>query len=195
MDLLSAAITLALVIDPIGNIPAFLAALENTSAERRSRVILREMCIALLILILFLFFGERMLAALNISGPALSVAGGVVLFLVSLNMIFPTRGMAFSREERGEPFITPLAVPLAAGPSAMTAVMLLGSREPDRIWLWFLALLIAWSVSAVTLLAGDQLRRLLGDRMISALEKLMGMILTTIAVQMLLEGVREFWRT
>lgn len=195
MDLLSAAITLALVIDPIGNIPAFLAALENTPAERRRRVILREMCIALLILILFLFFGERMLAALNISGPALSVAGGVVLFLVSLNMIFPTRGMAFSREERGEPFITPLAVPLAAGPSAMTAVMLLGSREPDRIWLWFLALLIAWSVSAVTLLAGDQLRRLLGDRMISALEKLMGMILTTIAVQMLLEGVREFWRT
>ncbi len=195
MDLLSAAITLALVIDPIGNIPAFLAALENTPAERRSRVILREMCIALLILALFLFFGKRMLAALNISGPALSVAGGVVLFLVSINMIFPARGMGFGREERGEPFITPLAVPLAAGPSAMTAVMLLGSREPDRIWLWFLALLIAWSVSAVTLLAGDQLRRLLGDRMISALEKLMGMILTTIAVQMLLEGVREFWRT
>lgn len=194
MDLLSAAITLALVIDPIGNIPAFLAALENTPAERRSRVILREMCIALLILVLFLFFGERMLAALNISGPALSVAGGVVLFLVSLNMIFPTRGMGFSREERGEPFITPLAVPLAAGPSAMTAVMLLGSREPDRIWLWFLALLIAWLVSAATLLAGDQLRRLLGDRMLSALEKLMGMILTTIAVQMLLQGVREFWR-
>jgi multiple antibiotic resistance protein len=195
MDLLSAAITLALVIDPIGNIPAFLAALENTPPERRSRVILREMCIALLILALFLFFGKRMLAALNISGPALSVAGGVVLFLVSINMIFPARGMGFSREERGEPFITPLAVPLAAGPSAMTAVMLLGSREPDRIWLWFLALLIAWSVSAVTLLAGDQLRRLLGDRMISALEKLMGMILTTIAVQMLLEGVREFWRS
>jgi MarC family membrane protein len=195
MDLLSAAITLALVIDPIGNIPAFLAALENTPAERRSRVILREMCIALLILVLFLFFGERMLAALNISGPALSVAGGVVLFLVSLNMIFPTRGMGFSREERGEPFITPLAVPLAAGPSAMTAVMLLGSREPDRIWLWFLALLIAWLVSAATLLAGDQLRRLLGDRMLSALEKLMGMILTTIAVQMLLQGVREFWRS
>lgn len=195
MDLLSAAITLALVIDPVGNIPAFLAALENTPAERRSRVILREMCIALLILILFLFFGERMLAALHISGPALSVAGGVVLFLVSLNMIFPSRGMGFSREERGEPFITPLAVPLAAGPSAMTAVMLLGSREPDRIWSWLLALLIAWSVSAATLLAGDQLRRLLGDRMLSALEKLMGMILTTIAVQMLLQGVRDFWRS
>lgn len=193
MDLLSAAVTLTLVLDPFGNIPAFLAALAHVDAERRRRVIIREMLIALVFLLVFLFGGRVLLEALGVEQSALGIAGGVVLFLVSISMIFPGR-LPLHEGAGSEPLIVPLAVPLTAGPSAMATVMLLASGAPERMLEWLAAVLIAWGFSAVILTLSADLRRLLGERTLIAIERLMGLVLTAVAVQMLLSGLREAFR-
>ncbi|WP_319416242.1 MarC family protein [Marispirochaeta aestuarii] len=192
MFIISNAITLLLVMDPFGNIPAFLALLSNMDPGRRRRVILRELIIALAILIIFLLFGGYILKGMHISEPALSIAGGLILFLIALKMIFPetVRGQGISGDE--EPLIVPLAVPLIAGPSTIVMLTLLATRHPDRITETFLALLIAWLSTVLILLLSDLLRTLMGTRILKAIERLMGMILTTVAVQMLLSGIAEY---
>jgi len=192
MTVLSAVITLILVMDPFGGIPIFLSLLKHSSARRRRMIILREMVIALGILVLFLFFGKFILSGLHISQPALNISGGVILFLIALRMIFPRRTKEEDNGESEEPIVVPLAVPLIAGPSTLATVILLATGYPDAILSWMFALLIAWSAALLVLLSGDLLRKLLGDRVLQAIERLMGMILTTMAVQMLLSGVREF---
>lgn len=193
MNIFSAAITLILVLDPIGNIPAFLAILSPVDAERRARIVLRESLFAFLILTLFLFGGQHILHGLNITAPALGVAGGIILFLIAIKMIFPPEGGAAPKERPlGEPFIVPLAIPLVAGPSALTTVTLLGSQEPGRIWEWFIALIIAASITMIILLFANQLRKLLGQKGLLAMERLMGMVLTTVAVQMFLNGLEAY---
>ncbi len=122
----------------------------------------------------------------------MSISGGVILFLIALKMIFSAPDAVFGPVPGGEPFIVPLAVPLIAGPSAMTTVLLLGSREPGRLLEWLLALVCAWAISMVILLGATVLIRLLGDKVLVALERLMGMLLTAVAVQMFMSGVREF---
>lgn len=193
LTLLSAAITLFLIMDPVGNAPVFLAVLAEVPEDRRRRIILRELLIALAILVMFLLVGRHILTAMNISPPALSIAGGVVLFLMSLRMIFPRPGQSPAGGRLGEePFIVPLAMPLVAGPAAMAMVVLFATREPDRLLTWLGALLAAWAVTAAVLLAADRLHRLLGDRGVRALVRLMGMILIVMAVQMLLDGTGAF---
>ena len=155
-------------------------------------IILREMVIALGILVLFLFFGKVILSGLHISEPALSISGGLILFLIALRMIFPRQTQEEDHGIEEEPILVPLAVPLVAGPSTLATVMLLATGYPDAILRWVFALLIAWSAALLVLLSGDLLRKLLGNRVLQAIERLMGMILTTMAVQMLLSGVREF---
>jgi multiple antibiotic resistance protein len=192
MTILSAAITLVLVMDPFGNIPIFLSLLSDIEKRRRPRIILREMLIALGILVVFLFSGRYILSAMHIGEPALSIGGGVVLFLIALRMMFPSTRDTTAEYHGEEPLIVPLAVPLVAGPSAMATVILLATQNPDRMGEWLLSLVIAWLVSAIILLFAEVLRRYLGRRLINALERLMGMILTTLAVQMLLTGIRNF---
>ena len=192
MTILSAVITLILVMDPFGGIPVFLSLLKHSPGRRRRIIILREMAIALAILVLFLFFGKYILSGLHISEPALNISGGVILFLIALRMIFPRRTQEEENGESGEPIVVPLAVPLIAGPSTLATVMLLATGYPGTILRWMFALLIAWSAALLVLLSGDLLRKLLGNRVIQAIERLMGMILTTMAVQMLLSGVQEF---
>jgi multiple antibiotic resistance protein len=192
MSILSAAVILTLVLDPFGNAPVFRAVLGNVPKERRVRIIVREMLIALLILALFLFFGRTLLTAMNLTPPALAIAGGVVLFLVAIRMIFPGPGGLNILGDDGEPFIVPLAMPLIAGPATITLVVLFTTREPDRLMEWLAALLIAWTVSAVVLLFADYLLGRIGESGQRALTRLMGMILTAIAVQMLLNGIGEF---
>lgn len=192
MTILSAAITLVLVMDPIGNIPIFLSLLSHVEKRRRQRVLIREMIIALGILVLFLFAGRYILSALHIGEPALSIGGGVVLFLIALRMMFPSPKDTTAEYHGEEPLIVPLAVPLVAGPSSMATVILLATQSPDRMMHWLLALGIAWFVSALVLVFAEVLRRYLGRRLIAALERLMGMILTTLAIQMLLSGVRMY---
>lgn len=192
MTIYTAAITLFLVLDPLGNVPVFLSVLSHIDAKRRRRIIVREMLVALVILAAFLFFGKFILAGMHISQPALSIGGGVVLFLIAIRMIFPTGSWDSAEPGDEEPLIVPLAVPLVAGPSAMATLILFATQEPDRIGEWFLALLIAWGAGSIVLVASDFLRRHLGRRALNAIERLMGMILITMAVQMLLSGVELF---
>lgn len=192
MSVFAAAVTLFLVMDPVGNIPMFLSLLAQVAEHRRKRVILRELLIAFLVLALFLFFGKFILSALHITEPALGIAGGVVLFLIAVRMVFPWGRDQSVETQVGEPLIVPLAIPLIAGPSAMATVILLSNQAPGRIWTWFLALVIASVAALVVLLSAEVLRRRLGARFLTAIERLMGMILATLSVQMLLTGIREY---
>lgn len=193
MTLYSAALTLLLVMDPLGNVPMFLSILNNVNPHRRKRIILRESFFALIILTLFLFFGKYILEGMHISSPALSVAGGIILFLISLPMIFHQEEANRRPKQIGEPFIVPLAIPLVAGPSTLAMVMLLANQEPARIGLWFIALLIAWIICTLVLVFAENLRKILGEKGLLAVERLMGMILTTMAVQMFLTGIDQFF--
>ncbi len=191
MTLYSATITLLLVMDPLGNIPAFLSVLNHVPIAKRRNIILRETFIALIILVLFLFFGQYILEGMNISQPALEIAGGIILFLIAVRMIFPHEDHEEKPRKLADPFIVPLAVPLVAGPSTMTIVMLLAKQAPYDMTRWFIALLIAWSISTIVLVFADYLRKVLGERGLLAIERLMGMILTTMAVQMFLSGFEQ----
>jgi multiple antibiotic resistance protein len=190
MTLLSAAMLLFLVMDPLGNIPFFVAALKTVDPTRQTRVVVRELLIALLVLILFLFLGRHILNALGISEPALTLSGGVILFLIALRMIFPSTERSMREEVHGEPFIVPLAIPYVAGPSALATELLLMSQHPDRWTDWLGALTLAWLGTSLILLCASWLRRVLGEKGVVALERLMGMVLVAVAIQMLLTGIR-----
>jgi multiple antibiotic resistance protein len=189
----SATITLLLVMDPLGNIPLFLSALKPVDPAKRQKTVIRESLIALFILGCFLFFGKYILDAMRISENALSISGGIILFLIAIRMIFPHEERMIKMANHGDPFIVPLAIPLVAGPSTMAMVMLLASQEPEKISLWALALFIAWLISTLVLMGANRLSRVLGSRGLLAIEKLMGMILTTMAVQMFMTGVAGFF--
>ena len=196
MTIISAALLLFLVMDPVGNIPLFLVVLQNFDPARQKRIIVRELLFALAALILFLFTGRYLLVLLNISESALTMAGGIILFLIAIKMIFPaTMGhVAQDTDIEGEPFIVPLAIPFIAGPSALAAVLFIVSRDTSRWPEWLLAILIAWAVSGLILFAASRLSQFLGKRGIVAMERLMGMILTAIAVEMMMNGAGEFLR-
>jgi multiple antibiotic resistance protein len=195
MELLSAIVTLFLVMDPIGNVPVFSTYLQDVDEHRRTPVVARESVIALMILMFFLFFGPLLREILHIEQPAIQISGGVLLFLIALDMIFPgaTRTVThLDRTTAGEPFIVPLATPLLAGPSSIATIMIFASRQPARLWLWLIALVAAWVVVATILLVSPALARRLGARGLTACERLMGMVLTVIAVQMFLDGLAVF---
>lgn len=192
MTVFSASFLLFLVMDPFGNIPFFLAALKSVDPSRQRRIIIRELLIALVVLIVFLFFGQYILKLLGISEPSLTMSGGIILFLIAIKMIFPPPGGLHEETVGGEPFIVPLAIPYVAGPSAMAALLFIMSREPQRWPEWLLALFITWLVSGFIIFMGTGLRRFLGKRGLVAIERLMGMILITISVQMLMTGIAKF---
>jgi len=187
----SATILLLLITDPFGNIPIFSAALKHVAPERRSRVIVREILIAFAVLLTFMFAGDRFLRIMNLSDLSLQMAGGVVLFLIALRMIFPPPA-GETAELAGEPLIVPLAIPAVAGPSAMATVMLLVSQQPERRLEWIAALTVTMLVGAVILLLAERIQRLLGDRVVVAIERLMGLILVAVSVEMMLRGVKLF---
>ncbi|MDX1380332.1 MAG: YhgN family NAAT transporter [Xanthomonadales bacterium] len=193
MDIVSAATLLFLVMDPLGNVPIFLSVLDNVAPERRTRIIVRELLLALGVLVLFLFFGRYLLGFLQLSQEAIRIAGGIILFLIALKMVFPVPRSAHAEEPiDGEPLLVPLAVPLVAGPSAMAMVMLLATNDPSRMGEWLVALLAAWLLTSLILVSATGLKRLLGRRGLVAMERLMGMLLIAIAVQMLLEGISAY---
>jgi multiple antibiotic resistance protein len=192
MDTVSAFVTLLFVMDPLGNIPIFLAVLKDVEAKRRQWVIFREMLIALGVLLLFLYAGSAMLEVLNLRQESISIAGAIILFLIALRMIFPSPHGMLGDTPDGEPFIVPLAIPMVAGPSALAITMLLVHKDPDRMLDWTFAVVGAWGVCAVLLMASPLLLRALGARGLIAMERLMGMILVIIAVQMFFDGVQKF---
>jgi multiple antibiotic resistance protein len=192
MTFWSAVILLFLVLDPLGNVPIFVSVLARVEPRRRTRVITRELLIALLVLLVFLVAGEWVLRVLQVTDPALTISGGVILFLIALRMIFAAPEAVFGEEPGEEPFIVPLAVPLVAGPSALAMVLLLVARDPRRIAMWLAALLVAWFATAVILLLSAPLSRALGSRGLAAIARLMGLILITVAVQLFLNGLSRF---
>lgn len=194
MNIYTATITLILVMDPLGNIPLFLSILKNTQPKRQAWIIFRESLIAFFILTLFLFFGGHIMKGLHLTEPALNIAGGIILFIIALRMIFPHPDTPITDVVAAEPFIVPLAVPLTAGPTSMATVLLFASQDPHHMGSWFIALTIASAVFLVTLLCAPFLMRILRERGLTAIERLMGMILTTLAVQMFLSGINEYFQ-
>lgn len=192
MDTLSAALLLFLIMDPVGNIPLFLALLKDVPPARRRVVLARELLIALFALFAFLLGGSFLLELLKLDQESVSIAGGIILFIIGLRMIFPTPEGVFGEQPGGEPFIVPMAIPGIAGPSTMAALLLLGHDEPGRTVEWSIALLIAWLGTAIILMASTTLYRLLGARVIGAMERLMGMLLVALSVQMFLDGLKSY---
>lgn len=192
MTILSAALLLFLILDPLGNIPVFLSLLKPLAPKRQRVVLVRELLIALAVLMGFLWGGKYALELMHLRQESVAIAGGIVLFLIGIRMIFPRPEGLMGAVPDGEPFIVPMAIPLVAGPSGMAAVMLMGSNEPDRLADWSLALLLAWGATAAILMSATLLYRLLGARALTALERLMGMLLVAISVQMLLDGLATY---
>lgn len=192
MTLLSSAVLLFFVMDPLGNVPLFLSALRHVDPARYRPVIVRELTIALAILVVFLFAGRYLLGLLHVSAAALTTGGGIVLLLIALRMIFPSHERSLREEVEGEPFVVPLAVPYTAGPSTLATELLLMSREPERWPVWLGAVALAWLASAVILYFAGSLRKVLGERGLTAMERLMGMLLVIVAVEMLMSGIAEY---
>lgn len=196
MGFLSAAILLLIILDPFGAIPVFHGLLGKRPRGERLRIIAREMLIAYAVLLLFLLAGEAILRYLGLHQHALGVAGGVVLFLIALRMVFPEIGQRPERVEvdEEEPFIVPLAVPMIAGPSAVASLLLLVSRDPHRLLVWWGAMTLAWVVSTAVLLTSGVLFEMIGRRTLCALVRLSGMLLIMMAVQMFMDGIQGYLR-
>jgi len=195
MTIASAALLLFLILDPLGNIPVFLSMLRTLPPARQRIVLARELLIALGVLMAFLWVGKYALELMHLRQESVAIAGGIVLFLIGLRMIFPPPEGLMGELPGGEPFIVPMAIPLVAGPSGMAAVMLMGSNDPARLGDWSLALLIAWAATAAILFSATYLYKLLGVRALTAVERLMGMLLVAISVQMLLDGIAGYLRS
>jgi MarC family membrane protein len=190
----SALVLLLLVLDPLGSLPIFISVMRNVPPPRRTRVALRESAIAFGVLLLFMATGQAFLELMRLSERSLEVAGGVILLIIAIRMIFAGGGELYPGDgSQREPLIFPLAVPLLAGPSAMATVLLLASRQPERLLHWVGALTVAMAVSAGVLLAADRIRKWLGHSMVSAIEKLMGLVLTAIAIEMILAGLKRYF--
>ncbi|MGN6222728.1 YhgN family NAAT transporter [Pseudoxanthomonas sp.] len=192
MTILSAALLLFLILDPLGNIPVFLSVLKPLPPKRQRVVLIRELVIALAVLMMFLWGGKYALELMHLRQESVAIAGGIVLFLIGIRMIFPRPEGLMGEIPGGEPFIVPLAIPLVAGPSGMAAVMLMGSNEPARLADWSLALVLAWGATAAILFSATLLYKWLGRSVLTAVERLMGMLLVAISVQMFLDGIGTY---
>ncbi len=193
INILSIALNLFILMDAIGNVPIFCSLLKDIPVKKQRTIIFRELVIALLLIIFFNFVGDFLLDLLKVSQEAVMIAGSIILFLIAIKMIFPAtkdNGYEKAKPLEKEPFVVPLAVPLVAGPAILAAVILYAKRESALTMVS--AIGIAWGASTIILLAGASLKKLLGDKVLSAGERLMGLILTLIAVQMFLEGLKLY---
>ena len=194
MDVFAAVVTLLLIMDPLGNIPPFLSILKTVPLERRRIVLVREILLAYVVLLVFLFLGNYVLRFLRLQQETLSIGGGIVLFLIAIRMIFPREGGVVGEPLEGEPFLVPLAIPLFAGPSTLAALLLLQRTAPGHTTSLFIAMTVAWAIGGAILLSSTFFYRVLRERGLIAIERLMGMLLVMVAVQMLINGLKVLWR-
>ncbi|PSW05025.1 YhgN family NAAT transporter [Photobacterium lipolyticum] len=192
MEIMSAAVMLFLIMDPLGNLPVMLSILRHIEPKRRRFIMVRELCFALVILLLFLFGGKQMLTFLHVSTETVSISGGIILFLIAIRMIFPQPGGVTGLAAGEEPFLVPMAIPMIAGPSVLASLLLLSNQDPTRIWDWAFAVILAWGASFVILMFYEVFNRLLGEKGLKAVERLMGLLLIMIATQMFLDGLRKY---
>lgn len=187
-------VLLLLVTDPFGNVPLFISTLAHVKPERRSRVVVRECLIAFFLLLIFMFGGRYFLEALQLTSTSLRIGGGVILFLIALKMVFPSADGIFgpTPEPNGEPLIVPLAIPALAGPSALVTVLLFSTSHRMSMWLYVIALMMVATVWLIVLLSAERLLKALGSAVITAFERLMGLILTALAIEMLLAGITTY---
>lgn len=190
---ISSVITLCLVMDPFGNIPLFISALKKVAPERRKTVLIRELSIALGITVAFLFLGKWFLNAFGISSYSLSIAGGIILFIISVKLVFSNDDETHSSPKEEEPFIVPLAIPLVAGPAALSIVMILSAQQPNKL-ITLAAVLVASVINSAVLMLSFPISNLLGKRGLAAIERLTGMILVLMSVDMVMKGVSEFMK-
>lgn len=192
-NFLSATVLLILITDPLGNIPLFISCLRGVAPNRRAIVILREVAIAFAILLIFMVVGDRFLRMMSLTDQSLRIGGGIVLFLIAIRMVFPHPDGPFGGDTRGgEPLIVPLAIPALAGPSALATVMLLTSQAPGKMFEWIGALTVTMIVCAIALVLAERIQKWLGERTMMAFERLMGLVLVAISVEMVLGGIRTF---
>ncbi|HEY0210297.1 YhgN family NAAT transporter [Acerihabitans sp.] len=195
-EMISATVLLFLIMDPLGNLPIFMSVLKHLEPKRRRAIVIRELLIALLLMLLFLFAGEKILSFLNLRSETVSISGGIIMFLIAIKMIFPSQeGNSSGLPAGEEPFLVPLAIPLVAGPSILATLMLLSHQFPHQINHLVVALLIAWGMSVFILMQSSLFIRLLGDKGVNALERLMGLLLVMLSTQMFLDGVRVYLRS
>ncbi|WP_395479720.1 YhgN family NAAT transporter [Candidatus Curculioniphilus buchneri] len=194
----STTILFFLLMDSIGNLPIFISILKHLEQKYRKIIIIREMLIALFIMLIFLLIGDHILSFLNIRMETVSISGGIILFLIAIKMLFPPKE-ANSYEKilssSEEPFLVPLAIPLVAGPSILGTLMLLAHQYPQQINQLAWALIIAWSLSVIVLMLSNVVLRLLGNKGLSALERLIGLLLIMLSIQMLLDGIKVYLNT
>lgn len=192
-EIISTTILLILIMDPLGNLPVFMTILKNLNEKRRRIVVIREMIIALIVMLLFLFMGENILNILNLKTETVSISGGIILFLIAIKMIFPSEdNNGISANE--EPFLVPLAIPLVAGPSLLATLMLLSHQYSNNMSYLVGSLLIAWFFTIIVLLLSGFFLKLFGAKGVNALERLMGLILIMLATQMFLDGIRTWFQ-
>ncbi|GAB2641286.1 YhgN family NAAT transporter [Vibrio panuliri] len=192
MDILSAATLLFLIMDPLGNLPIVLSILKHLEPKRRRIVLIRELFFALAILLLFLFAGKSIMAFLHVQPETLSISGGIILFIIAIKMIFPAAGSVTGLAAGEEPFIVPMAIPMLAGPSVIAALLLLSSQNPNNLIELSGAVVLAWGATFVILMFSGVLHRLLGERGLKAVERLMGLLLVMISTQMFLDGMKSY---
>ncbi|NGX48944.1 MAG: hypothetical protein K940chlam5_00539 [Candidatus Anoxychlamydiales bacterium] len=192
--LLSLSLSLFIVLNAFGNIPLFLSLLKGIPRKRQKQIVFRELLIALFIIIVFNYIGVWLLKFLNVTQEIVQIAGGVILFLLSLKMLFPKEKKEIEAELKKitEPFIVPLAIPLIAGPAVLAAVMVYSPQIPNVLMVG--AIFIAWLATLLILLLSAHLSSWMGGRGLMALERLMGFIMVLIAIQMFLSGLKTFMK-
>lgn len=192
MDILSAATMLFLIMDPLGNLPIVLSILKHIDPKRRRIVLIRELLFALLILMLFLFAGQSVMDFLHVQPETLSISGGIILFIIAIKMIFPSAGSITGLAAGEEPFIVPLATPLIAGPTVIATLLLLSSQNPSQLLELSAAVMLAWGGTFIILLFNGFFHKILGERGLKAVERLMGLLLVMISTQMFLDGIKAY---
>lgn len=192
MKILSVSVTLFLIMDPFGNIPVFLPILRRVPPERRRRVVVRELLLALIVIVAFIFGGRYVMSFLGLKEEAVSIAGGIILFLIALRMVFPSGRVHADGDLEGEPLLVPLAIPLIAGPSLLAVLLLFSSAGPEALPDLLLAALLAWGATFVVLFSSTFVVRFLTKRGVIAVERLMGMVLVALAVQLFLDGLSVY---
>ena len=195
-SIISTAILIMFVIDPFGNVPVILSILKDVELKRRRTVIIREMFFGLGILLLFLFFGESFLNLFHLETEAVRIAGAVIFFVIGIKLIFPgEQGSAQLYGSNSEPFVVPIAMPLIAGPSALATLLVMSKSHANNLGSLFISLLLAWFVSAIIMYLSPFLYKVLREKGLSALERLMGMLLLMMSVQMFIDGIRGLSHT